>query len=302
MISWFDFKVLPENIPQRRAGIYLIENLCNGMKYIGISYNLARRVRQHAANCATKRSKIGRAINAAGAHQFLVIPLFYSITGTTEGLEIDETSLIKDHGCIEHGYNIAAAGRSAGPYGPAFSAVLISAFSRPDIIARIKKVRSNPEWRKRRAEAIRAAYARPEVKEFWRSRQNPPDPIENAKRIRAAFQRPEAQMKLRARRRRKFTEEARANISARVGAFKNTEKEKTRVSKQMLALFATDEFKIKHLEASRTANAKPERNEKIKAYRVGGCWITDGTIQRYLTSGEELPAGWKKGRLRRPKC
>jgi len=232
--TWFGLNIFSENIPQYRPGVYLIENISNGMKYIGISQNVAKRLRQHLAG-DSRKSKVGNAIRAEGRQQFRAIPLFYSLAGM-EDLNIIETALIREHRSVENGYNIVEGDGKSGPHGAAFYAV---------------------------------------------------------------FQRPEVKMKLRSRRRAIITESERKAISARMTKFKNTDAEKRRVSDQMQQLFSDEEFKKKHLERSREANANPERREKIKAYRAGGCWINDDTTERFLPSGETVPAGWRKGRLKR---
>jgi hypothetical protein len=267
--TWNGFSVFSANIPKELPGIYLIEHLSTGRRYVGISQNIAQRLRAHLrSQSRDRRSKLFIELRAQGASAFRAVPLFYSLNGT-RGLAKIESELIRDLDCIERGYNVAAASRGAGPYGPAHAALVSAALSRPDV--RQKKAAGEAINAKKRGAAIRAAHSSPETK-----------------------------ARLRARRRGTITDEMRKAMSARMTRSQNTRRAKARVSAQMNALYSDPKFKAMHLRRVRAANKDPSRNRRIAASRIGGRWITDGTSRSFLGPQKPIPEGWRIGQPDKP--
>jgi group I intron endonuclease len=264
---WHGFWVYAENVPEERPGIYMIVNLKNKLRYIGLSYNIARRSRNHASPGGNK--PIGSAIKELGRKRFLIVPLFYSTTGPRDLASI-EADLIATYGSVEYGYNVTERSAGAGPYGPRHVAAVIAGHWTPKAIEKRRLRLADKELTKRRGDAIRAAHTRPEVK-----------------------------AKLRARKRPVMTDEQRIAISKRMTLRFSKPGAREAISTGMKAFHADPEFKKRHVESTTAANRKPERNAKVSASKRGNIWITDGFSDKALSKESTIPPGWHAGRAKR---
>lgn len=265
---WYGLTVFECNVPANRPGVYSITDMETKMTYIGISFDIASRIRQHTKK-ASRGSRISSAILDRGPENFLATPLFYATDNSCK-LESIEASLIAEFQSVKNGFNVLESSKGAGPYGPLFSKSVSEALNRPDVAAKRAASIANPSISKRRGDAIREAHARPEVKE-----------------------------KLRSRRRGSMTESSLKTASERMSARQSTPEGRARVSAQMKTLYSSPEFKERHLNSTRIANSNPDRNSKISSARIGGCWITDGVSERFIKPCIDIPQGWMKGRIKR---
>ena len=268
---WHGFWVYAENVPEERPGIYMIVNLKNKLRYIGLSYNIARRSRNHASPGGNK--PISSAINELGRKRFLIVPLFYSITDTANGLAAIEADLIATYGSAEYGYNVAEHSRGAGPYGPKHCALASAGQWTPEAIEKRRLRLADKKLTKRRGDAIRAAHATPEGK-----------------------------AKLLARTTRgKVSAEEKIALRNRQLAYWAKPGSKENLSSKMKSHHANPAFKKRHVESTTAANKKPERNAQMAATKLGYAWITNGEANKCLLRGEPMPVGWHKGQTRNDK-
>jgi len=262
---WHGFLVPHQNAPEERAGVYMLRHLLTGRAYIGISYNISKRIRQHAGKSG-KCSKIGKAIATFGRASFEAVPLYYALNGAI-GLAAAERELIQEFKTADGGYNTNVAGRGAGPYGKRFCEIAKAIQWTPALIEKRKRTLADRALVRRRGRAISIAQSRPEVK-----------------------------AKMRARKRAVITEEMRRAISDRMKASQNTEKAKRRVSRQTKSRSKDPAFRRTWLPKLRAAAQDPERRKKISSFRAGGMWINNGTRAAYLPANEQIPEGWKRGK------
>src|SRR5580765_1925232 len=86
----------------RQHRVYIVENLLNGKKYVGITRtSLARRLRQHSQ----ANSPLGMELREHGKQAFVVRVLLLVDDIRTAALV--ETRLIRHYGTIRHGYNVS---------------------------------------------------------------------------------------------------------------------------------------------------------------------------------------------------
>lgn len=270
--NWNGFAVFSDNIPLKRAGIYIITNISSGRIYVGISGNVAHRVREHARRSGGN-SKIGRAIAESGAHEFLATPIYYTLDDSGDGLSKIETQIIQDLDSIQTGYNILAISSKGGKRGYAFSLAVKAGHNTPEAIAKRLIQLADKDLAKRRGDAIRIAHARPEVKEVLRQRFRAPLSDQGLERLRAA----------------QIINHAKPEI-------------RVRKSEAMKANHQDAKFKERHLRGVRIANASPERNSKIAESRKGGIWLTNGTEDKFQRGDAPIPEGWRRGRTKNRKA
>ena len=109
------FVVHPDMPILRKPGAYLIRNLQNGKCYVGISRDIAKRVRQHERGLrGAHRTMLRKAIVKYGANSFEALPLLYSLD-SVDWLGGAEAELIVAWGGLTHGYNIQATNGRVGP-------------------------------------------------------------------------------------------------------------------------------------------------------------------------------------------
>lgn len=265
------FQRVPGNEPLARPGIYSVRHVESGRIYIGMSQNVARRIREHENGCGGG-AKLQAAITLDGPAAFVAEPLCYALK-THDHLADIEAEMISAFGAVESGYNTAARGRGAGPYGPAFSAALRAAKAMPEARAKMTASFQNPEHRQRRADAIRLGLANPEV----RARRS-----QTAKERGLGDQLADPRIK-----EIRMLAEAKPEVKANR-------------SRAMARFYADPGSRAHHLQRVREANACPERARKIAESRMGRKWITDGTSDRCIQSGEQIPEGWRQGRSKGP--
>ena len=176
------FRVADGNPLLPRPGMYGLFCCKNSKWYIGISQNVAMRIKQHAQG--RHGPKLKRAIAVHGASSFVVVALYYSINGTVELPEI-EAQAIADFDAINNGYNIISAYGGVGPYGQEFADIIRRSAATPEARAKraaatrrrmndpairakqseiAKKHLADPEFKRRRQEAIDTANATAETK------------------------------------------------------------------------------------------------------------------------------------------
>jgi group I intron endonuclease len=162
--TWRGFRADADNPPLPRPGVYLIRHVASGKAYVGISQNVERRLQRHTTTPG--RRIISQALRKHGLGRFEIVPLFYSITGT-DCLPAMEAELIRQLGTIAPaGYNVAECDGRAGPYGPAFSAILKAQMAadprkRARISAHFKALWQDPAHRTRMSAERRSRYADP---------------------------------------------------------------------------------------------------------------------------------------------
>ncbi|MDE1905289.1 MAG: GIY-YIG nuclease family protein [Rhodospirillales bacterium] len=264
--TWYGFTVNSENIPQQRPGVYLIQHIESGRPYVGISYNIAQRIRQHAGK-SQRASRIGEAIASEGRSCFLVVPLYYALGATSEGLEVIEAEFIAQLDSVERGYNVLQSSRGAGPYGKTFSTLVRESLASDEAKRKRAERLADPEVRKRQGRLIRAGQ--------WT---------------------PEGRANMLARKPRKISDEERERASARMRLRFGSEAQRAAIGKIMRERWADPVLRLRHLEICRAANQNPDRNAKIAASRSGKHWITNGASERFVPIGDTLPTGWIKGR------
>jgi group I intron endonuclease len=265
--NWYGFTVHCDNIPTKRAGIYMLTHIETGRVYIGISGNLEKRIREHGRPQGSK-SKVGKAIYEHGADNFLAMPLLYTLDNSADGLTRIETELISAHDSIVNGFNVIANSSKAGKRGEAFCRSVRASHNTPEYVAKMKQILADPENTRKRSEAIRIAHARPETKEKFRKRRRP-----------------------------EFTPEIREKFLEGNRRFNSTPEAWQWKSEMMKKNHSDPDFKARHLAGVRQANADPVRNAKIAASRKGGMWITNGVNDRYIKTDADIPEGWSRGKV-----
>lgn len=91
-----------DTVTSRQHRVYLVENLLNGKKYVGITKaSLARRLRQHSQ----ANSHLGTELRQYGKQAFAVRVLLLVDDADTAALV--ESKLIRHYQAIKHGYNVS---------------------------------------------------------------------------------------------------------------------------------------------------------------------------------------------------
>lgn len=97
--------------PQGQCCIYLLRNTVNGMKYVGVSWSLRRRIKDHSKKAGPSKSYVRNAINEYGIEAFELSILF---TGERRECLEREKQLIDEHGSLApNGYNICGGGEGS---------------------------------------------------------------------------------------------------------------------------------------------------------------------------------------------
>lgn len=291
------FLVDPSNPPLARPGVYMLQHRESGKRYIGISNNLRRRIYSHGNGGSPRKLKA--AIEKHGRSSFSVTPLFYSLTDDTSFLPEIESQLIAEHQSTRStGYNIKLADGGVGPYGPVFAAIkradwernreFFSAHCRalnknPVVIAKIKERAAerwaDPEFRKKSGAAQKIAQNRPDV---IAKRRTP----ESIARLTAAARAHAADAEGQARR------------IAAVTAARTTPESRAITSKRSSEMWAADGMREKFIELQKERWAKPGAKEAHSKRMTGLMWINDGIKNARLYSGQEIPSGWFRGKVK----
>jgi group I intron endonuclease len=160
-ISFCGFRIHSDNTPLNRAGLYLITNMLNGKKYVGITISMLRRTRTHGAR--REKTKLARALRKYGKENFLFEPILYCISEyDATWLCQTEADKIIEYNSINDGYNIIAAKGRVGPYGESFAELIAAAHARKtpeerSAIARRAKATMTPI--ERREAALKGSLA-----------------------------------------------------------------------------------------------------------------------------------------------
>lgn len=309
---------IKENPPENMAGAYMVVNLLNGKKYIGISSNIKKRVSYHSRGKSGAKL-LERAIKKYGHDSFLVIPLCYSISGTAHLPEI-EAKLIELHKTCDLGYNIQRASGAVGPYGTHFCSIIKKALNTNEAKINMsnaqKKSKGTPEARAaqsirskeilsradvilKRSISLKKALSVPETKNALISR------IKSMQTDDFVKNRVEKQKATMA------TDEYKKKRSAASKAMQSIELKNKKINSLKITM-GTDEYKLKRSIASKKMQtpelkekkinslkktySDPSVRAKISAARTGRVWITNGVDMKCVFPPVELMEGWRYGR------
>jgi group I intron endonuclease len=291
------FLIDPSNAPLARPGVYMLQHLESGKRYIGISSNMRRRIYSHGNGGSPRKLKA--AIEKHGRSAFSVTPLFYSLTDDTSFLPEIESLLIAEHRSTHGtGYNIKLADGGVGPYGPAFSEIkradwernreLFTAISRaraadPKIRKRLgdlAKVRwEDPEFRKKSSEAQKTAQNRPEVI----AKRKTPEAISRLVGYISAHH---------------ADKEAVIRRLAASAKSRSTPESRALTSKRSAEMWQNDAMREKFLASFNERWSKPGAKEVQSKRMTGLMWINDGAKNARLYSETEIPPGWSRGKVK----
>lgn len=102
LINWRGFKVIHWNFPLQRPGLYGLFCISSKLWYIGASKNVYTRICTHPEGC----KKLQKALIKYGKNNFIVFPLYYSISNEGATLFSHELSSIFNFDSIKNGYNV----------------------------------------------------------------------------------------------------------------------------------------------------------------------------------------------------
>lgn len=148
-ISWHHFRADFDNIPLERPGVYRIVHIETGRSYIGISRDVARRLKAHALG--NSPTKMQAALRKYGKEGFLIEPLFYLLSEDhLPWLSILEKELIAQYDTLDNGFNVCEGSPPfGGAYGQEFRDRCRIAQNDPDVTARRAATMARPEVRAR---------------------------------------------------------------------------------------------------------------------------------------------------------
>jgi group I intron endonuclease len=314
------FQFHPDNKPLHRPGVYLISNVVNGKRYVGLSKDVANRLKDHASGHGCS-PVLAKAVRKYGAASFLATPVFYSLEGTNCLLEV-ETMLIAEFDCIGHGYNVQEASQNYGPYGRIHADAVRAAHKRPEVkvnmTAGTLRKESNPEFvakrlaylavtnsdpiiAAKRLENLRAAAKLPSrreassnasklrfvnsdaeerLREGWLKFRNSPDYHERASE---------------AGRRRMSDPVFKENLLAKMRETMATDDFKAKRSAASIAMH-TPEVRAKKSASAKANWSSPEFKAAFIEKRKGFRWITNGTENKHHRGESEPPEGWWFGK------
>jgi group I intron endonuclease len=271
-IKWSGFLVYADNVPLSRPGIYLFKNMINEKCYVGMSATsgVASRGKNHAQRTSPK---FGNAIKKYGHHNFLFIPLCYTIGPVDRaGLARLEADFIKQYDAVKNGYNVKESDELGGSCGPEFgkivSKALKIALARPEVRANRVASLQRPEVKAKRSASQTETWQNPTIrysrkvglKRAWS------DPLRRADRL-AIWDDPEKKAQM------------------LVGISPET---------------ISAEAKATRTQAIKLSHSRPEVKAKIAIGTEGGLWITDGSQSKRLRKGQPVPDGWYCGRSNGP--
>lgn len=128
MTVWNGFKVVGDNIPLPRPGVYRFTCLANNKCYVGVSKNVAERCSKHGDKSPVK---FKNAIRKYGKESFICEPVFYLYTALDlEYLFRVEAKIIEEFSAIKDGYNIRASSEPNTSHGEAFVATIKAGIAR----------------------------------------------------------------------------------------------------------------------------------------------------------------------------
>lgn len=315
LVEWGGLKAHSSNIPRHWAGSYLIINLVTGGIYVGISWDIAERLRYRYRQ--KSEPKLSKAFQKYHRSSFLVFPIFYLSSGDESWLPVLEAELIAEYDSVSNGYNIKEAAGGVGPYGEEFGARMRESMAvvcrTPEFRAKMSAIATeryaDPANRKPASEeakaAMRAVWERRSAEEraaavagmqAWLT-ENRDDEFEarRLEAVTAARQTPKARAATAEHARNSWAD---AESRARRVAALNDPANIARLSVAAAASMADPEVKARHAEATRAAMADPEVRAKLQKPRRVGIWVNDGTINRRLAPGASVPDGWRPGRQR----
>lgn len=151
----------------KEPGIYLWRNKLNGRCYVGQSVNLYDRIRAHHFDSRRGiKALLYNSIRKYGIENFEVTILQLC---TRDQLHEREIHFIKEYNCVDpKGYNLTCGGDVNVMLIPEIraksKAATKLAMSRPDVVANLRRVWSDPEVLARRREQVKRVTADPEVR------------------------------------------------------------------------------------------------------------------------------------------
>jgi group I intron endonuclease len=275
-VLWKGFRAFAWNLPLARPGVYLITNLLNGKRYVGISVNLKLRLRVHRYGSRTP-TKLKGAFDKYGIGSFLIEPIYYSLDGT-DHLPVIEADLIAVYDSIRNGYNVMAAFGNVGPAGPVFAETVARAWdNRDDTKQRLSEFRraqwQDPEIRAAQCAAMVEASKRPEVKQ----------------RRSAAKSRSWKDHALR-------DQNSRANKLAWADPALLAEHAARFTGRIYITDGITTRMVFPHEPLAEGWHIGVGPSISMPPNASGKRWITDGISEAYILEDAETPPGWKHGR------
>ncbi len=147
--------IVPEELPEA-SGIYCITHVASGMRYVGLSKNIRKRMRAHLhhTKCDERDTYIYNALRKYGAAEFEIEVLEFC---SVRALKKREQHWIAVNDCIApRGYNLTRGGDVSPMTNPAVAAKMGATMRR--------RFAEEPDRRVRQAAAIRNAYADPVVR------------------------------------------------------------------------------------------------------------------------------------------
>jgi hypothetical protein len=162
LVDWRGFWAFANNLPEPRAGAYIIQHLASGRSYVGISRDIRKRLASYVQQRRISH-KFKNALSKYGPGAFVILPAYYSITPDGKELPLVEMLLIADLNSVVAGYNTKFADERAGPYGPFFGAIIREALRRPEVKAKRAAYRHSEQTKERIAAAVKLAHQREET-------------------------------------------------------------------------------------------------------------------------------------------
>lgn len=307
-----------------RPGVYLFTHIATQRHYVGMSWNVRKRIGGHARGESPRKFKA--AINKYGRKAFLVVGLYYSLSVETDMLPQIEVDMIQAYASWgATGFNVMLGKGSVGPYSAEY-AELVS--------VRFRALYGDEAWATQRKARLRedalARWADPEMRAMM---------LERSKN---GTDRPETRAKLSASSTRMWKNpEKRQQIVASMKATLATPEAKARKSTPELvahlkrisaAAWSDPDVVARHAAAQKIAANKPERiaafsraateawadperrarqvasrikrwedtqardamSAKMKANDMR--WINDGMILSRIKGCDPLPEGWAYGK------
>lgn len=257
-IDWFGFRAFPENLPERRPGVYLITNTVNGKSYVGVggfSKNTSVWTRCYAHSRLGSPKYLKRALDKYSRSSFLIQPVFYTICNiSNEDVLQIEAKLIEQYDSIRNGYNIISLSET-GSYGPAYGAI-------------ISAVRLAPGMHDKLSASAKLALNQPKTLALISSNSV------------TAWQ---------------YSETRKKHIDSSQTNWSDPEK-KARYMAALAAGRQTPEGQIAISVTSKKHRNDPVEKAAYSAIMKSLVWITDGTKNRRVKPTENLEDGWRLGR------
>lgn len=257
---WRGFKVDKRNVPVSYPGVYLLTHEASGRHYVGSSFDLKRRLTDHAFLASGQggtghESKINIALRTYGAGAFRATPLYYLYSLrqdlVSQQLADAEHALIECYDCILCGFNTFATTLRAAWQDQNFRQHVAASRKTPTALVNRAAVFSSAEFKAKVSATSQVTWADPE---------------------------------------------RRANASIQSTASWADPERRAAQSARLSAYLATEEGRAQRSASATEANARPEVRAKHSENTSALVWITDGTQATRIKIGAAIPEGWRLGR------